>query len=248
VKFSEMWLFQVGLFLIGLGGMLFSARLVSASEPGMDDWYIETITVDNVELPEGISIQPCPPDVKAQGCLKLENSTEAILYILSLNYKDILVMQTPDPIWKSRVGMAHEVASYLVSPSRPLYLNMDALTDLDRNLVDKSVLAFDPPPENVTIPNAQSSELLLVYDGQVIEVPFTVSYALNKDFDHGSGAYQTSTENVPAIEVANTTATPQAVASEAQGERNTVIVIGLVGAAALFAMGWLAWRRVSQQK
>ena len=233
---------------MGLGGMLFSARLVRASEPGMDDWYIETITVDNVELPEGISIYPCPPDVETQGCLKLENNTETILYIMSLNYKDILVMQTPDPNWKTRVDMAHEAASYLVSSSRPLYLNMDALTDLDSNLVDRSVLAFDPPPENVTIPNAQSSELLLVYDGQVIEVPFTVSYALNKDFDNGSEAYQTSTENVPATEIASATATPQAVASEAQVERSTVIVIGLVGVAALFAAGWLAWRRVGQRK
>jgi hypothetical protein len=248
MKFSGVRVFQVGLFLMGLGGMFFGARLVWASDPGMDDGYIVTITLDDVELPEGISIHPCPPDVEAQGCLKLENSTETILYIMSLNYKDILVMQTPDPNWKSRVGMAHEVASYLVSPSRPLYLNMDALTDLDRNLVDKSELAFDPPPENVTIPNAQSSELLLVYDGQVIEVPFTVSYELYKDFYNGSEAFTTSTENALVTEIAGVIATPYTVASEAQEERSAVILIGLVGLSALFVVGWLAWKRVSQQK
>jgi len=233
---------------MGLGGMLFSARLVNASEPGMDDWYIETITVDNVELPEGISILPCPPDVETQGCLKLENNTETILYIMSLNYKDILVMQTPDPNWKSRVDMAHEAASYLVSSSRPLYLNMDALTDLDRNLVDKSVPAFDPPPQNVTTPNAKNSELLLVFDGQVIEVPFMVSYASNNDFGNGPEASQTLTENVPATDIDSASATPQAVASEARVERSFTIFIGLVGVAALFAAGWLAWRRVGQRK
>ena len=157
-------------------------------------------------------------------------------------------MQTPDPNWKSRVDMAHEVASYLVSSSRPLYLNMDGLTDLDSNLVDKSVLAFDPPPENVTIPNAQRSELLLVYDGQVIEAPFTVSYTLNKDFNYGSESYQTSTENVPATEITRAAATPQEVASEARVERSTMIVVGLLGVAALFAVGLLAWRRAGQRK
>ena len=233
---------------MGLGGMLFSARLVRASEPGMDEWYIETITVDSVPLPEGIGIHPCPPEVETQGCLKLANNTETILYIMSLNYKDILVMQTPDPKWKLRVNMAHEAASYLVSSSRPLYLNMDALTDLDGNLLDKNVQAVNPPPESVSIPSPQSSELLLVYDGQVIEVPFTVSYVLNKDFGHGSGASQVSTENVPATEIASATVTPQAVVSQALAERSTVIMIGLVGVAALFVAGWLAWRRVGQQK
>jgi hypothetical protein len=213
----------------------------------MDDWYIETITLDNVELPEGISIHPCSPDDETQGCLYLENKNETILYIMSLNYKDILVMLTPDPNWKSRVNMAHEAASYLVSSSRPLYLNMDALTDLDSNLVDKNVLTFDPPSENVPIPNAQSSELLLVYDGQVIEVPFKVSYALNKDFGHSAEAYQASTENAPAKQITSVAATPQAVASEALGERSTVIVIGLVGMAALFAAGWLVWRMVGRR-
>ena len=248
MKFSGVWMFQIGIFLTVMGGMLFGARLVGASEPGMDDRYIETITVDNVELPEGISIQPCPPDVEAQGCLKLENSTETILYIMSLNYKDILVMQTPDPNWKSRVGMAHEVASYLVSSSRPLYLNMDALSDLDSNLVDQKELTINPPPDNATIPNVQTSELLLVYDGQVIEVPFTVSYALNEDFENGSEAFTTSTENVLVTETASATATQQTVASKAQLERSTEILIGLVGVAALFTTGWLVWRRVGRRK
>ena len=65
--------------------MLFGARLVSASEPGIDDWYIETITVDNVELPEGILIHLSPPGRRDTGCLKLENNTETIPYIMSLN-------------------------------------------------------------------------------------------------------------------------------------------------------------------
>jgi hypothetical protein len=248
VKFSGVRLFQVGSFLVLTVGMLFSAHLVRACIPGMDDGYIVTITVDNVELPEGILIHPCPADIGTQGCLKLENSTETILYIMSLNYKDILVMQTPDPNWKSRVGMAHEAASYLVSSNRPLYLNMDALSDLDSNLVDQKVLIINPPPGNATIPNAQNSELLLVYDGQVIEVPFTVSYALNEDFDNGSEAFTTSTKNVLVTEIASATATQPAVASEAQLGRSSEILIGLVGAVALFTTGWLVWRRMGRRK
>jgi len=63
-----------------------------------------------------------------------------------------LVMETPDPDWKNRINLAHEVASYLATPTRSVYLNMAALTDLDQNLVDHNELIFSPPAADTAMP------------------------------------------------------------------------------------------------
>jgi len=180
----------IGMLLLMVGGMLLGASSVNAFEPRKDYWFIETLTIGDVELPAGVVIRTSDPKIQPRGYLILENQTETLLFVLSLGYKNVLVMTTPDPNWKIRVNAAHEVASYLVAPDRTGYLSMEALTDLDRDLEDRNMRTIAPPSENIPIPAAQSSELLLVYDGQVIVVPFTVTYALNTDFTNGSEAYQ----------------------------------------------------------
>ena len=230
------------LFLV-MGAMLFGVRSVRASEPGQDYWFIETLTVSDVELPAGVVIRTSDPESQPRGSLALENQTKTLLYVLSLGYKDVLVMKTPDPNYKNRVNGAHEVASYLAAPDRPANLGMEALTDLDRDLEDRNVLNIDPPPVNLPIPAAQSSELLLVYGDQVLIIPFTVSYALNTNFDNGSEADQTRIANTQATNIA--TATQEAGTSGASGMKNNVITIGLVGATILIIAGWWIWRRLS---
>jgi len=226
-----------------MGTMLLGVRSVWALEPSKDYWFNETFTVGDVELPAGVVIRPSDPKVQPRGFLVLENQTKTLLFVLSLGYKDVLVMKTPDPNYKNRVNGAHEVASYLVAPDRPANLGMEALTDLGRDLEDRNVLSFDPPPENVPIPAAQSSELLLVYGDQVLIIPFTVSYALNTNFDNGSEADQTRIANTQATNIA--TATQEAGTSGASGMKNNVITIGLVGATILIIAGWWIWRRLS---
>jgi len=238
----------IGMLLLLMGGALAGARLVNASEPRMDYWFIETLTIGEVELPGGVAIRVSAPTVQPRGYLTLENPTESLLYVLSLSYKNVLVMETPDPNWKARVNGAHEVASYLVAPNQPAYLSMDALTDLDRNLADRNVLTFDPPPASKAIPDAQSSELLLVYGEQVIEVPFTITYALNINFDNGSQAYPDGMANTPSTDDASATATQQAEAPATRVAWNNTLVIGLAGLAGLFVIGWLVWRGLALRK
>jgi hypothetical protein len=209
----------------------------------MDYWFNEILTVSDVELPAGVVIRSSDPAVQPRAILILENQTDTMLYMLSLSYKDVLVMQTPDPNWKSRVSMAHEVASFQVVSNRPVYLGIEALTDLDHNLVDQNILTFDPPATDLAIPARQTSELLLVYGEQVILVPFTLTYALNIQFENGSEAYLYWMANVQATDNASAAATRQAEASTTRGVRNNILVAGLIGVAVLLLAGWLLWSR-----
>jgi hypothetical protein len=219
-----------------------------AFEPTMDYWFIETLTVGDVELPAGVEILVSNPSYQPRGFLILNNQTETLLYVLSLGYKDVLVMATPDPDWKARVNGAHEVASYLVAPDKPAYLSMEALADLDPNLADRNVLTFGPPPIDVSIPAAQSSELLLVYGEQVIEVPFMLAYTLNTGFDNGTGAYLNWMMNAQATDVASATVTQQSEESTARVIRNNIMLIGLAGSAVVLITGWLVWRELNRSK
>jgi len=225
-------------------GMLYKTAPVEASELRKDYWFNETITIGDIDLPTGVVVRASDPENQPRGYLSLENQTEILLFVLSLGYKDVLVMTTPDPNWKNRVNGAHEVASYLVAPDRPAVLGMEALAELDRDLEDKNVLSFDPPPEEVAIPAEQSSELLLVYDGQVIIVPFTVCYEINSEFDNGKPADHpwtaTNEEGAATTQPAGTT--PEA------GARNQALFISLFGMAGILIIAWMVWRGVFRSK
>lgn len=227
------WIRGVSTLLLVAVGMLSGARPASALESGKAYWFVETLSVNEVALPAGVVIRTSDPASSPRGSLILENQSETLLFVLALNYKDALVMATPDPDWKARMNLAHEVASYLATSTRPAYLDMPALTDLDPHLVDRNVLALDPPPADVVIPAAQKSELLLVYDMQVFQVPFTVSYALNTGFHNAS---QTPTQWLAQAQVtdgARAAATQQARAAAERAQTNKMIVLGLAGLAAI---------------
>ena len=138
--------------------------------------------------------------------------------------------------------MAHEVASYQASPGRTLYLGMEALVDLDHNLVDRNVLSIEPPMENVSIPREQASELLLVYGKGVMLVPFRLTYTLNTQFDNDIKAHEYWMDNLQATDAASSTATQQAQAVAARETECRLWVAGLAGAAVLLIAGWLIWR------
>ena len=215
-----------------------------AVEPQMDYWYVETLKLGDVDLPAGVEIIPSDPSSQPRAYFILQNQNTTPLYVMSLNYKDVLVMMTPDPNWKNRVNGAHEAASYLAAPNHPVNLGMEALTDLDKNLADRNVLSSDPPPENLIVPAVQSSELLLVYREQVINVPFTMSYSLNSNFDGGVEANEQAVMKAQATGIANFT--EQAPAESAR--REFTLLIGLAGVAFLAISGWLIWKLLLRSK
>jgi len=210
--------------------------------------FIETLVVQDVVLPPGVIIRVSDTATQPQIVLVIENQTETMLFVLSLSYKDVLVMEPPDPDWKNRINLAHEVASYLAAPTRSVYLNMAALTDLDQNLVDHNEMIFSPPAADTAIPAPQKSELLLVYGEQVLLVPFTLSYSLNTHYDDGSQAYEQWMAYTQATDDARTSATQQALKSASQARTSNMTVIGLLGFTALAIVTWLVWRGLSRRK
>jgi hypothetical protein len=231
------------LLLILVGAQL-SVHQVGASQTQTDYWYVETLKLGDVELPEGVEIMASDPSVQPRGMLTLNNQSSAPLYVMSLNYKDVLVMTTPDPNWKNRVNGAHEAASYLAAPGRTVTLDMVALSDLDKRLVDRNVFSNDPPPESLPVPAAQSSELLLVYREQVIEVPFTLTYSHNSNFDNKVEGYEQPVMNAQAAGDANST--EQEPAGSASW--GITLLIGLGGVTFLAVSGWLIWKRLRRSR
>lgn len=200
-------------------------------------WFSETITLGAIDLPDGVSISTNDPLDQPRASLTIENQAETLLFVLSLNYKEVLVMDTPDPMWRERVELAHEVASYFAAPNHPAHLDMPALADLDHALEDRNVLAAAPPPPGTAVPAAQTSELLLVYDGQVILVPFTLSYQLNPSFETGLAAQP----SLAAAQSANQAA--PGGAQEGQTPVKTLAAVILLLGVGLFILGWLDRRR-----
>jgi hypothetical protein len=243
-----MYLRLLGISALMMGGIIWITSSAGAGELGMDYWFIETLMVGNAELPEGVIIRASDPEASPRGHLILQNQTKPLLFVLSLGYKDVLVMVTPDPNWRTRVNAAHEVASYLVTPDQPVYLGMEALTDLDHDLQDRNVLASEPPAEDIPIPAAQDSELLLVYDGQVIVVPFTISYALNLDFNPASEVHQQQKADPQTTNNAGSITKYSSEVSVTRIMGNNMLVIGLVVGLLLLIIGWRLWRVIIRNR
>jgi hypothetical protein len=237
------------MLLLVMGARLTVQRALAA-EPRTDFWYIETLKLGEVELPAGVEIAAPDPFVEPRAYLLLKNQNATPVYVMSLSYKDVLVMTTPDPNWKGRVNGAHEAASYLVAPNHPVTLNMQALTDLDKNLEDRNVLSSDPPPEDAPIPATQSSELLLVYGEQVIEVPFTLSYSLNTDFDNGTEVSEHLIMGVQATGEPTANPTPHGRTAVEWIMKEKWLICGSVAAILMILGFWGMWRsfdRISRE-
>lgn len=115
---------MTSVLLLMLGAVQHSGYHAVAAEPQMDYGYIETLNAGGVELPAGMDIIASDPTSQPRGFFLLQNQTTIPLYVMSMRYKTVLVMTTPDPSWKTRVNGAHEATSYIAVPSRPAHLDM----------------------------------------------------------------------------------------------------------------------------
>ena len=111
------------MLLLVMGAKL-TVHRAEAVEPKTDYWYIETLKPGDVELPAGVEIIASDPLVEPRAYFVLKNQNATPVYVMSLSYKDVLVMTTPDPNWKRRVNGAHEAASYLAAPDHPITLDI----------------------------------------------------------------------------------------------------------------------------
>jgi hypothetical protein len=241
----------LGTFLL-LGMLLAGAavRPTKAYEPEADFWYVETVTLDTSGLPaefhvytginsspeqfsEGVWLSTNSPDVSPRAMIYLINRSKTPVYVMSLEHRDRLVMETPDANFEARVKMAHEAASYLVRPgSGEIFtLNWEALRDLDASLTELNPPTFETPPADLTAPAPQHSELLLVYGEQVVLIPFTISYSVNPNFKID--------EYVGPAGVPDPTTVPESKGVLNTGQKAVLVSAGVVLAAMIV---WLVYR------
>ncbi|OGO68911.1 MAG: hypothetical protein A2Z49_05530 [Chloroflexi bacterium RBG_19FT_COMBO_56_12] len=227
------------------------AQQVMACEPFPDNWYIETVTLDTSGLPadfhiysdvdsspeqlsEGVWLTTNNPASSRRAMIYLINRSKTPVYIMSLEYRDRLVMATPDANFAARVKMAHEAASFLVRPNsgEVFTLEWEALMDVDHSLIDPNLPRFEYPPADTAPPAAQHSDLLMVYGDQVILLPFTISYSVNKDFNIDDCGGSPMSAPQPTF--------VQAADNEPGAGKVIVLVSG--GIILIIGSAWLVWR------
>ena len=113
----------------------------------------------DVALPDGIQVISSGPSVESLGYLTIPNDNKQPVYVMSLVYKDALVMATLDANWVNRVNSAREVASNLAAANRPARLTIERLTSLDQDLKEENLSRYVSLPEYLPLPATQSSEL-----------------------------------------------------------------------------------------
>jgi hypothetical protein len=238
-----------GIFLILcmlLAGLGTPPAMAYAAAP--DYWFVETVRLDSSELPsdfhvfngeanpeqvgEGIWLTTNNPAESSRAAIYLINHSNLPIYVMSLEYRDRLVMATPDENYEARVRVAHEAASYLVRPDsgEVFELNWEALMDLDASLTDLNQATAQPPPADITPPAALQSELLLVYGDQVVLLPFSIHYSVNQNFE-GDEVSPTSAAEITAVPL-----------DEGVPGAGAKVLLVTAGTGLSVLIGWLVWR------
>jgi LPXTG-motif cell wall-anchored protein len=185
-------------------------------------------------MTEGVWLSTNNPDTSLQAMIYLINRSDEPVFVLALEHRERLIMETPDEAYEARVRGAHEAASYLVRPGsgEMFALSWEALKDLDHGLKEVNPPTFEARPEGVTPPEEQHSELLMVYGEQVVLLPFTISYAINENFmiEEYLGPAGVAEPTVPAA------------ADRGLGDQGTIILV-LAGLGAAVLIAWWMWRR-----
>ena len=151
------------------------AMPAEACEPYPEYWFTETITFTVPALLENISIYATDPGVTPRAAFWLYNPNEDVLYIIPK--KDSEQVDTGALSPTSAEAMAWITVN---AQNSPVMLEIEQLVALDSGLQDPNPVNMSrPAPEAIQIPAAQHSELFLVYQDQVITVPFTITYAIN---------------------------------------------------------------------
>ncbi len=228
--------------------LLTTARPAEACEPWPDYWFVETFAIESGEWPETI-IVAVNPESAVRGYLSIENNSATPLYILPREARQNIIA-TEEPIFAGEGMLAEESAAeeYLLSDIVPglaayiltagqyasLTISIEELPSLDPRLEDRNVLDFTRPGF-VEMPAGQRSKLLLVDDGELYEVTFTISYKLNPNFAPGDCSQEDDYfDATKAAESVHTNATTTSTSS--------LLVMGLILILVFGIVGWLNWQ------
>ncbi len=179
--------------MVLIGGILSLPHQTKACEPQPDYWFAEVYSIGGMLLPEEIDIKLSPRD-SAKGYLLIHNNAQTPLYVLPHEARAaVLVTEQPSI---TQDGLAEEstsdeilsidqvpaLAAYVVTSEAALRLDTQNLPRLVSYIEDRNILDFSRPGL-VYLPIAQRGEFHLVHDEQIFTVQFTISYALNENFN-----------------------------------------------------------------
>jgi hypothetical protein len=192
----------------------------SACEPSGDYWFLETLTLENHNVPEIVQIEIVKSD-DDRSHIHFEVATDAPLYVISqdtvrgLFPKDAVINQET---WPDQ--LINHATFIITTESFPngLYLSFEEIVSLDAQLDDYRRYEYSPPPENIEIPNTDRSALYLVYGEKVYEIPVEISYQLNDNYRDDCAEWG----NSEMTRIAKTQATQTAIAGAQLKKQNTV--------------------------
>ncbi|MBU0482782.1 MAG: hypothetical protein ABIG63_10345 [Chloroflexota bacterium] len=235
-------------FMLLLTLMLTTTRPTEACEPWPDYWFVETFAIESGEWPEAITVA-VSPESTVRGYLSIENNSATPLYILPRAARQHIIA-TEEPIfaWEGMLAEESAAEEYLLSDQVPglaayiltagqyasLTLYIKDLPTLDPRLEDRNVLDFTRLGF-VEMPAGQRSELLLVYDGDLYEITFTISYKLNPNFAPGDCSQED--DNFEATKAAKSAHTNAQTTSA-----SSLLVMGIILILVFGIVGWLNWQ------
>jgi hypothetical protein len=185
--------------------LLFLPHRIRACEPRPDYWFTEIYNISDILLPENIVIK-LSPRPSTRGYLQIYNDSEIPLYILPQDARAI-IMVTEEPALAEDglteenkpetillIDQVPELAIYTVTSQAPLYLDTKNLPTLVPYIEDRNITDFNRPGF-ISLPITQRGEFHLVYGKQIFSIQFSISYALNGNFnpeDCGKGIESTT--------------------------------------------------------
>jgi len=134
------------------------------------------------------------PQDAAVGDFQISNLSNLSLYVLPMDAIQSLVAtvepsftgdglseeQTSEEIFL--LDRATELAAFVLNSDESLTLDLESLTALVPYIEERNIIGFSRP-SFVYLPITQRGEFHLVFGDQLITVPFTISYALNENFN-----------------------------------------------------------------
>jgi hypothetical protein len=179
--------------IVVLSTFIAPSQSAQTCEPQPDTWFIEIFNISSMLLPENVSIELSPRD-SSTGYLLIQNNSEIPLYVLPQDARTaILVTAEPEiaedglaaeniPQEILLVDLAPELAAFVITQGTPLQLGVENLPGLVPYIETRNISDFRRP-SLVYLPVTQRGEFHLIYNDQLFTVQFSISYALNENFN-----------------------------------------------------------------
>ncbi|MBC8497211.1 MAG: hypothetical protein ISS57_16945 [Anaerolineales bacterium] len=184
---------RLAAFILLLGALFSPSQTARACEPRPDYWFAEVYSIGSMLLPENVIIELSPRN-SAKGYLLIHNNSETPLYVLPQDARETILVtkepsiaedgfaeeNTPEEILL--INQAPALAAFVLTNKAPLRLDIENLSALVPYIEERNILDFSRPGF-VYLPITQRGEFHLVYEEQIFSVQFTISYALNENFN-----------------------------------------------------------------